>query len=96
MAFEVIEHLVEQERMLEQIDRVLAPGGVLVISTPDRRVYSEATGQDNPFHERELTEPEFRALLGARFAAGRGCGASGRSCGSRLGGARPGRRRARR
>jgi hypothetical protein len=41
---------------------------LLIISTPDRRMYSEATGQANPFHERELSEPEFRALLGTRFA----------------------------
>jgi len=65
VAFEVLEHFREQERMLDAVDRVLAPDGVLVISTPDRRVYSEETGQDNPFHERELTEPELRDRLAA-------------------------------
>lgn len=68
VSFEVLEHLTEQERMLEQIDRVLAPDGMLIVSTPDRRTYTEATGQENPFHERELSEPEFRALLAGRFA----------------------------
>jgi hypothetical protein len=30
-------------------------------------VYSHEHGNDNPFHVRELTEPEFRALLGSSF-----------------------------
>ena len=67
VAFEVIEHLEEQEQMLAEIARVLAPGGLLICSTPDRRAYSEATGQENPFHERELTREEFEALLGGQF-----------------------------
>ena len=67
VAFEVLEHLVAQARMLDEIDRVLAPDGVLIMSTPDRRMYSESTGQDNPFHERELSETEFRALLATHF-----------------------------
>ena len=53
--------------MLAEVARVLAPDGLLIISTPDRLAYSEATGQENPFHERELTEPELRALLGRHF-----------------------------
>lgn len=69
--------------MLDEIDRVLAPDGVLLISTPDRRMYSQATGQDNPFHERELTESEFRALLGARFSHV-GLWGQRTMCGSRL------------
>jgi GT2 family glycosyltransferase/SAM-dependent methyltransferase/glycosyltransferase involved in cell wall biosynthesis len=84
VAFEVVEHLVEQERMLEEIDRVLAPGGLLIISTPDRRMYSEATGNDNPFHERELSEPEFRALLATQFAHV-GLWGQRTVCGSRIG-----------
>ncbi len=89
IAFEVLEHLVEHEQMLEQIDRVLAPDGVLVISTPDRRLYSEAAGHKNPFHKRELSEPEFRVLLAQRFCE---VGVWGQlaMCGSRLGALDPG------
>lgn len=68
VAFEIIEHLQDQSRMLAEIDRVLTDDGLLVISTPDRRIYSEASGQSNPFHERELTAEEFSALLGETFA----------------------------
>jgi O-antigen biosynthesis protein len=67
VAFEVIEHVDEQERVLAEVARVLADDGVLIISTPDRRLYSEGTGQVNPFHQHELTYEEFSALLEGPF-----------------------------
>jgi O-antigen biosynthesis protein len=68
VAFEIIEHLTDQSRMLAEIARVLADDGLLIISTPDRRIYSEASGQENPFHEHELTHEEFSSLLASKFA----------------------------
>jgi O-antigen biosynthesis protein len=70
VTFEVIEHLgeAEQETLLAEAARVLAPGGLLITSTPERRSYSEATGQKNPFHLHELTEEELTGLLGRHFA----------------------------
>ena len=68
VAFEIVEHVSDQSRMLAEVERVLADDGVLIISTPDRRLYSEASGQENPFHERELTYQEFSALLAETFA----------------------------
>jgi GT2 family glycosyltransferase/SAM-dependent methyltransferase len=67
VAFEVIEHIRDQEAVLAEVARVLAPGGLLIISTPDRRAYSEETGQVNPFHEKELTQDELRGLLSRHF-----------------------------
>ncbi|HZV72979.1 MAG TPA: glycosyltransferase [Conexibacter sp.] len=67
VTFELIEHVTDHERVLAGIQHVLAPDGLLVISTPDRRMYTDATGADNPYHEHELTEHELRALLGGRF-----------------------------
>jgi GT2 family glycosyltransferase/glycosyltransferase involved in cell wall biosynthesis/SAM-dependent methyltransferase len=67
VAFEIIEHVQDQERVLQEVERVLADDGLLVMSTPDRRLYSELTGQHNPFHERELGLEEFRDLLAAAF-----------------------------
>jgi GT2 family glycosyltransferase/SAM-dependent methyltransferase len=67
IAFEMIEHVADQKRVLEEVARVLKPDGLLVISTPDRRAYSEATGQDNPFHVRELDREQFTELLRGRF-----------------------------
>jgi GT2 family glycosyltransferase/SAM-dependent methyltransferase len=67
VAFEVIEHVREQEQVLSEIARVLDDDGILIISTPDRRMYGEARSEPNPFHERELTLEEFLALLGTAF-----------------------------
>lgn len=65
--FEIIEHVRDHDRVLKQVRRVLAPGGLAIISTPDRLIYSEGHGQQNPFHERELSEEEFRALVSSHF-----------------------------
>jgi SAM-dependent methyltransferase len=63
VAFELIEHLAEHDRVIDEIARVLAPRGVLVMSTPDRRTYAE----DNPFHVRELGQEELVNLAERRF-----------------------------
>jgi O-antigen biosynthesis protein len=68
VAFEIIEHVHDQVKVLEEIERILADDGVLAISTPDRRLYSEVTGQHNPFHERELGLEEFQELLATFFS----------------------------
>ncbi|HMD57218.1 MAG TPA: glycosyltransferase [Solirubrobacteraceae bacterium] len=68
VTFEVIEHLEEHDRLLAEIRRVLADDGLLIISTPDRSMYSDADQRENPFHRRELSGEEFRSLLHASFA----------------------------
>lgn len=67
VAFEMIEHVAEHEQVLAEIARVLAPGGILVMSTPERRAYSDDRDFVNPHHVRELTQEEFTALLRSRF-----------------------------
>jgi SAM-dependent methyltransferase len=66
-SFETIEHLVEHEQMLHEMARVLRPNGHLLISSPNRLVYSDARGYSNPFHLRELYFHEFRDLLRGFF-----------------------------
>ncbi len=68
VAFEVIEHVREQDRVLEEAARVLTADGLVIVSTPDRVMYAEGRVDPNPYHERELTLEEFRELLGKRFA----------------------------
>jgi len=67
VSFETLEHLANQQQMVDEIQRVLKPGGLLIISTPDRDVYREEDGGDNEFHVKELTGEEFRQLLAPRF-----------------------------
>lgn len=69
VSFETIEHLTAQEDMLAEFGRVLAPDGLLVISSPDRDNYNAGEAEPNPFHLRELSRVEFEALLRARFPA---------------------------
>lgn len=71
VSFETLEHLDAQDAMLAGFRRLLAPGGLLLISTPDRRVYSDQTGYRNEFHVRELYRDEFEDLLGRHFGAHR-------------------------
>ena len=67
VSFETIEHLEEQDAMLAEFRRVLAPDGVLIISSPNKAIYSGETGNSNQFHVRELTREELAAMLAPRF-----------------------------
>jgi SAM-dependent methyltransferase len=67
VSFETIEHLAEQQQMLAEFRRVLAPGGALVLSSPNRPVYNDGSGVANEFHVRELDRAELRALLDPLF-----------------------------
>ncbi|GIX32860.1 MAG: hypothetical protein KatS3mg125_0816 [Lysobacterales bacterium] len=69
VSFETLEHVAEQERMLAGLARLLAEDGLVLISSPERRVYSEKSGYRNPFHHRELTREELEALLRRYFPA---------------------------
>ncbi len=71
VSFETLEHVEAQERMLDGFARLLAPGGLLLVSTPDKHTYSDLTGYRNEYHVRELYRDEFEAMLSTRFAAHR-------------------------
>lgn len=66
-SFETLEHVEQQETLVAGFARLLAPGGLLLLSTPDRRTYSDLTGFQNPYHVRELYLDEFRALVDRHF-----------------------------
>jgi SAM-dependent methyltransferase len=69
VSFETIEHLGEaaQTRFLDEVRRVLIPGGLFLVSTPDKENYAGELHEENEFHEREFTAEEFRAFLSGRF-----------------------------
>jgi SAM-dependent methyltransferase len=68
VSFETIEHHDLQEEMMQEIKRVLKKDGLLIISTPDKKQYSDIPGYKNPFHVKELYEEEFRSLLKKYFS----------------------------
>jgi SAM-dependent methyltransferase len=63
VCFEVIEHVERQDEVIAELARVLAHGGVLAISSPNRGVYPEG----NPHHLHEYTPAELRNALGVHF-----------------------------
>lgn len=67
VSFETLEHHDKHTEMMQEIKRVLVPGGFCLISTPDKRVYSDGKNYKNPFHVKELYKEEFEALLKESF-----------------------------
>ena len=68
VSFETIEHLLEQREMLAEIRRVLRADGILVISSPNKKVYSDDRDYVNEYHVKELYFSEFNTLLLEQFA----------------------------
>ncbi len=66
-SFETIEHIDNHEAFIAEIKRVLAPGGLLVISSPDKAEYRAVSGGANLFHQAELSHTEFLHLLEQAF-----------------------------
>jgi 2-polyprenyl-3-methyl-5-hydroxy-6-metoxy-1,4-benzoquinol methylase len=63
VCFEAIEHVTDPDAVLDELCRVLQPGGVLILSTPNRDV--DVPG--NPHHAFEYTPTELIAALRKRF-----------------------------
>ena len=69
ISFETIEHISEelQFKFLGEIVRVLKEDGVLVMSTPNKKIYSDLYDYHNEFHVKEFYGNEFYAFLKSRF-----------------------------
>jgi SAM-dependent methyltransferase len=72
LSFEVLEHLgpPQQATYLQEIHRVLKPGGTLALSTPNKDIFSLGHRDSlNKYHLKELTLRELQALLSRRFSS---------------------------
>lgn len=69
ISFETIEHVSEllQNMFLDEIERVLKPDGILIISTPNKRTYSDIPNYKNEFHVKEFYVDEFLDFLRPKF-----------------------------
>jgi len=68
VSFETIEHHTMHKEMMTEIKRVLKPDGFLLISTPDKLVYTDKKKIKNKYHVKELYKEEFRSLLSSYFS----------------------------
>jgi len=66
-SFETIEHVDDPVRVLAENKRLLRPGGLLMMSTPDKKWYSDARAYANPFHKKEFYRDEFISFLQSQF-----------------------------
>jgi SAM-dependent methyltransferase len=68
-AFEVIEHLKDPASLIAEASRLLAPGGMFLVSTPNRLYYEKTREEAGPnlFHEREFEAREFLDALHVEF-----------------------------
>ncbi|WP_417014542.1 class I SAM-dependent methyltransferase [Alistipes sp.] len=64
ISFQVIEHIRDDRRFVEEIHRVLRPGGRFIVTTPN----APMSLTRNPWHVREYTAEELRQLLAGRFS----------------------------
>ena len=69
ISFETIEHIPEkmQDEFLQEIKRVLRADGILIMSSPNKKEYTDRYGFHNKFHIHELYKSEFEELLNRYF-----------------------------
>ena len=68
ISFETVEHIREQEEFMDELARVLKPGGIAIVSCPNKAEYTDKRGTENEFHVKELYRDELAALVRKRFA----------------------------
>jgi ubiquinone/menaquinone biosynthesis C-methylase UbiE len=65
VAFEVIEHLADYGKFLDECARVLSPGGLFIVSSPNKTYYEKSRAETgpNPYHQHEFEPAEFHSEL---------------------------------
>ena len=74
VSLQTIEHIKRDFELMKEINRILRPGGKLIISTPN----AKSSLTRNPWHIREYTADEFKNLLGSFFSSVESYGVFGR------------------
>ena len=69
VSFETIEHVDEnkQKKFLKEAKRILNQDGILVISTPNKKIYSDKYNYHNEYHIKEFYRQEFIDFIQEEF-----------------------------
>jgi ubiquinone/menaquinone biosynthesis C-methylase UbiE len=67
VSFETIEHTTQYRKMLSEFSRVLKPGGIALISTPNFPINSPTGKVMNPYHTQEFTHAALSKILNEAF-----------------------------
>jgi ubiquinone/menaquinone biosynthesis C-methylase UbiE len=68
VSFQVIEHIWDEIRYLDEVRRVLAPRGLFLVSTPNKRLrLLPLQPPFNPYHVREYDYRSLKRVLNKRF-----------------------------
>jgi GT2 family glycosyltransferase/SAM-dependent methyltransferase len=67
VCFEALEHVEDHQKLLSEVKRLLTADGVFIVSTPNKKVYTDEPQFSNPFHVHELYFDEFKELLATHF-----------------------------
>ncbi|MCL5268544.1 MAG: methyltransferase domain-containing protein [Bacteroidetes bacterium] len=68
VSFETIEHIENQEAFLSEVTRVLNKDGLFIVSSPNKKVYTDEKNYKNPYHLKELYKDQLNNLLHRYFA----------------------------
>ncbi|MBW7998236.1 MAG: class I SAM-dependent methyltransferase [Candidatus Glassbacteria bacterium] len=78
VSFQVIEHVDDDAMFVAEISRVLKPGGMLLMTTPNRLLRLDP-GQTpwNRYHKREYSPADLKEVLSAKFSGVQICAIKG-------------------
>jgi len=68
VSFEALEHVADQQKFFCEIKRILRPDGLLVISTPNAKVYKDLATALDPSQVKELDAGKFWAIVSEHFS----------------------------
>jgi 2-polyprenyl-3-methyl-5-hydroxy-6-metoxy-1,4-benzoquinol methylase len=67
ISFDVLEHIKEPHKYLQELTKLLNEDGMLIVGTPNLEVNELYNASWNPFHAKEYTSGEFKLLLSQYF-----------------------------
>jgi O-antigen biosynthesis protein len=68
VCFEAIEHIQEHDQLISEILRLLKDDGIVILSTPNKKVYSDIPNYTNPFHVKELYFDDLQKMFEEKFS----------------------------